>query len=242
MPAPAFDSHRFRPVCKCCSRLGLTHTGDAGYGRIANLFVAQPSLAEDKHLLAILGDVLSDCAKVNEVVLYLSAHDSRHKTSSSQFARICRLFGADVTEAEDVRIQTAMVAGNGAVTGMTIMIKGVRGTAHAAGNPTQDQLDAMQCWCLRRALLGARTKAERAMQLDGVRQGRAAARATLQARLARVSAGPSVAFLSLETLFPKGQCKYKFSKDGDFAAHGACVRMGKKQLDKLVGCHVLRWW
>lgn len=246
MPSPAFDSHRFRPVCKCCSRLGLTHTGEAGYGRIANSIVAHPTLAEDKHLLVILGDVLSDCAKANEVVLYLSAHDSRHKARgrfcSSQFARICRLFGADVAEAEDVRIQTAMVAGDGSVKGITIMIKGVRGDAHAAGNPTQDQLDAMQCWCLRRTLLGARTQTERAMHLESMRQGRAAARATLQARLARVSAGPSLAFLSLETLFPKGPCKYRFRKDGAFAARRACVRMGKKQLDKLVGCRAAMFY
>ena len=150
--AREFDSMRFRPICKCCSRLGHTHTGEAGYGRLTRMLTAEPMRAEDKHLLVIVGDVLHDCLHATQLTLYLSKRRSRATTtrsrsgfwghSSSQYERICSLLGAKESRRRRWPGGTAPwwnSTGGTALTrdnGLRIVIKGVEPNPHhPAGRP-----------------------------------------------------------------------------------------------------------
>ena len=135
-----FDSMRFRGVCKCCSPLGFTHTGSAGYGRLADYLTTEPERAEDKHLLVILGDVLNDCKAANEVVLYLSTKRTRTQhgatraqhgaaankafgPSSSQYSRICKLFALDTST--ETSPETAACAQKTFSDSFTLVVRGI---------------------------------------------------------------------------------------------------------------------
>jgi len=80
---PTFHSMRFLPMCKCCSPLGFTHSGDAGYGRLTQLLVEAPQRPEDKHLLVILGDVLQDCPQAHEVLQMCSCNFDQSRPQGS---------------------------------------------------------------------------------------------------------------------------------------------------------------
>ena len=139
-----FDSARFRPVCACCSPLGFTHTGEAGYGRLSALLTEEPQRADDKHLLVILGDVLEDCPHTCQVVLFLSTTPTRPPAvpsaksqravgeRSSQYHRMCRLLGLDTPAALSRALK--------------IEIRAVDPSPCSAGIPTADQLSLMTYW------------------------------------------------------------------------------------------------
>jgi hypothetical protein len=164
----AFDAMRLRPVCRCCSPLGLTHTGAAGYGRLGDLLVAEPERAEDRHLLVILGDVLNDSKPVIELVLYLSALRTRAQCGatgtqlrgapSSQYERICCLLdlqphnpgvreNAGVGEGVATTI-THIASSNEWPSGFKIVIYGVDAVPLQAGIPDEEEFKMMHYWAL----------------------------------------------------------------------------------------------
>ena len=128
-----FDSARFRPVCSCCSPLGLTRTGEAGYGRLTSQLTEEPQRADDKHLLVILGDVLNDCPEAMEVLLFLS-------TNPHTSAEPCQL---EVDRREVVAVQPCASAA---------------GTRHPFSGPfpglprNQDRNQASACFAVQRWL------------------------------------------------------------------------------------------
>ena len=224
-----FDSKRFRPVCPCCSPLGLTYTGSAGYGRLAALLTEEPQRADDKHLLVILADVLNDCPQVNEVLLFLSTTPTRPPAvpsarskgavgeSSSQYHRMRRLLGLDnpVARAQSLKIE----------------IRAVIASPCKAGEPTEQELASMTYWdsqkkALQRSRLPAHLRLPRSKELLAHR--RAEAQQQRRHQLVRVQQRTS---LSLEALFAPGRRRrgWSYEEGKDFFA------LGKQQLGRLAG-------
>ena len=197
-----FDMQRFRPVCSWSSPLGKTHSlaARSSYGRLAPLLTGEPAWAEDRHLLAILADVLRDCAAATSVVLYLSTGDGRAR--HSQFARMCRLLGAHGPSSPDTgaATTTALVE----TQGLAIALKGFAPDPMTSPAPSVQQLAAMYEYASnaqrRRVGLQVRTRISGVNELGelvlegrdyhaehvaGLKQARRKARLALQERLRR---------------------------------------------------------
>ena len=111
-----FNEMRFRPLCPFLSELGATYTGSAGYGDLQRNLIATPQTPEDKHLLVVLGEIVSrsSCA-MTEIDIWAD-HDQ-----AVSLAGVSR-----GTQARDVRVHSLVAS-----------------VPHASGSPTAAELQAM---------------------------------------------------------------------------------------------------
>ena len=226
-----FDSERFRPVCPCCSPLGLTYTGAAGYGRLAALLTEEPQRADDKHLLVILADVLNDCLQANEVLLFLSTTPTRPPVvpssrskgpvgeSSSQYHRMRRLLGLDNPTAHSRTLK--------------IEIRAVVASPCKAGEPTEQELASMTYWDAQKKAL--KRTSPRSKELLARR--RAEAQQQQRRQLVRVQQRMT---LSLEALFAPSRRRLRGWDYGEAGGKDAFA-FGKQQLGRLAGESASAW-